>query len=476
MFWNEIDHEMVRHKLSLISQEMQPKVVSEERRVLRECRQRGNSGAVDPTLVKLHEQLTDEWLERTYLAYCEVWAAQHKTKSADFVRAVFQNALVPLIAVRQATIIARFDQRATRKRTKSSRPEKAAIVRALTKLQGKWFDKLEIEAKTYHHSEQSPVRPQLAQSSILLNNDRRPAIDRQGMDEYSVPGASLTRLPVSSQNLNYVSVWAQIDRTLIRLKLQEPLENHSEEVAEERQSIEHEQRGNRHAKVESLLKMVERRANEWIGIEYQVHCEVWKLQGQIVSADFLRTLRDNIIEPTIRARTSAERYHLIMVWERCGYPGRRILDSQLTKFKQAMMRLEHRWKTRLEIAAKEWEHGSRLLRPEAEMMNASSKVERSRDLKENSDQFRRTGRRSNLRYRSELKRAILIQLTKKHDASDLEVCRALDADGAIELPPNWSDGENRLFESVYRNPGTRGRIESMISKVRADLRKIGLLD
>jgi hypothetical protein len=71
----------------------------------------------------MYVNLTDEWLDRIYAAYCEVWANQGKIKSADFVRAVFQNALVPHIAVRQGTIIDRFNQTAIRRREKSSRPE-----------------------------------------------------------------------------------------------------------------------------------------------------------------------------------------------------------------------------------------------------------------------------------------------------------------------------------------------------------------
>jgi hypothetical protein len=90
------------------------------------------------------------------------------------------------------------------------------------------------------------------------------------------------------------------------------------------------------------------------------------------------------------------------------------------------------------------------------------------------DQTEPSERRPNLRYRSAIKRAILVCLTQNPNATDLEVCRGLDADGA-ELPTAWSLGKNRSFEIVYKNEATRGRIESMISKVRADLRKNGIL-
>ncbi len=80
------------------------------------------------------------------------------------------------------------------------------------------------------------------------------------------------------------------------------------------------------------------------------------------------------------------------------------------------------------------------------------------------------------RYRSAIRRAILIQLTQKPDATDIEVCRALDADGGVELLESWKrKPEDRLFVEVYLDPRRRNKIESLISKVRADLSKSGLL-
>ena len=40
-------------------------------------------------------------------------------------------------------------------------------------------------------------------------------------------------------------------------------------------------------------------------------------------------------------------------------------------------------------------------------------------------------------YRSEIKRAILTQLALKPKATDVEICRGLDADGSVELPSRW---------------------------------------
>jgi hypothetical protein len=77
--------------------------------------------------------------------------------------------------------------------------------------------------------------------------------------------------------------------------------------------------------------------------------------------------------------------------------------------------------------------------------------------------------------RSEVKRAVAFQLVLNPDATDLEICRALDADGGVELPPTWTNSSgSRLFAKAYVGPD-KHKVEMTISKVRADMRKLGLL-
>ena len=177
--WNEIDREIVEHKLSLIANEMQPKVLSEERRVVFESQKTGNRGARMPSLVTMHVGLTNEWLERIYQAYCEVWAIQRKVKSAGFVRAVFQKALVPHIAMRQGSICSRLDAMA--RGSGSASPAKAELVRALKRLQGKWRDKLEIEAEAckYHDSRSVIQAGQPQPSGELQSTVGNPSLDEE---------------------------------------------------------------------------------------------------------------------------------------------------------------------------------------------------------------------------------------------------------------------------------------------------------
>jgi hypothetical protein len=80
---------------------------------------------------------------------------------------------------------------------------------------------------------------------------------------------------------------------------------------------------------------------------------------------------------------------------------------------------------------------------------------------------------SRLNFRSEFKRAVLVQLTKNPNATDLEICRSLDDDGSAELPESWKGkAGDRLFADAYMDPLLRHKIETPISKVRAEMRKV----
>jgi hypothetical protein len=109
-----------------------------------------------------------------------------------------------------------------------------------------------------------------------------------------------------------------------------------------------------------------------------------------------------------------------------------------------------------------------------------SSTQSSQEAQQNqvADRNRGTGSRGLMsKYRSALKRAILVQISQTPSATDLEICRGLDADGAVELPSTWRVRPgDRLFAGAYSNPGTRRRVEIAISKIRGDLRNKGLLD
>jgi hypothetical protein len=77
--------------------------------------------------------------------------------------------------------------------------------------------------------------------------------------------------------------------------------------------------------------------------------------------------------------------------------------------------------------------------------------------------------------RSRVKRAIRIILTNNPDARDRQVCLQLDDDG-IEVSDSKLKTKARGFQEMYdNNVNDRHKIEVVISEVRGDMRKHGLL-
>lgn len=81
-----------------------------------------------------------------------------------------------------------------------------------------------------------------------------------------------------------------------------------------------------------------------------------------------------------------------------------------------------------------------------------------------------------LRYKSELKNAIVLALMGEPGLSDLALCGLLDEQATVDLPKGWKNGQSdRSFQSAYMNEKHRNKIESLISKVRRDMLDSGLL-
>ena len=76
--------------------------------------------------------------------------------------------------------------------------------------------------------------------------------------------------------------------------------------------------------------------------------------------------------------------------------------------------------------------------------------------------------------RSPVKRAIALRLTQKPAATDRQLCDWLDEE-CTELPRAWNRNGDRSFTSAYGDPERKHNIESMINKVRRDMRTRGLL-
>jgi hypothetical protein len=101
--WELIDHRLVGLKLSDLSEEMRKSINDEERQIRDNNRHNQNSQAVPSLLVQMQERRTNEWAEKTYKIYCDVWKKQGHQKTADFIRAVSSHAIPTIISARRVT-------------------------------------------------------------------------------------------------------------------------------------------------------------------------------------------------------------------------------------------------------------------------------------------------------------------------------------------------------------------------------------
>lgn len=370
--------------------------------------------------------------------------------------------LSPLISTRQGAIVEQFKRMGRHARNRSFSPPNDALVRALGHLRGKWWDRLEIEARSCKYG----IQPSIATKQASWPEEPPKNQEDQGITTQVVPADSVLEEPArgiqrSIGLQDYVSVWDQIDTPLVSLKLQEPLNQHIEEVDKECRIIEHDNRNNRQASVRAILQMVERRADEWISVRYGAYCEVWELQGRGKSADFLRTLRDNIIEPAVRARTTAETHHLLSKWEHCGYPVQPFLQAQFTSFRRSMQKLGVRWKTRLEIEARELDYKTRRKADASE--SAPTRTSNREELQQQSrpaeppNELTKRRRKPRVKSTAEKVREARICAAIAQGNRGLQYCRDVKAQRVVTRVTWQSDGCPRDYPDAYTHPNPRWR-------------------
>jgi predicted DNA-binding transcriptional regulator AlpA len=107
-----------------------------------------------------------------------------------------------------------------------------------------------------------------------------------------------------------------------------------------------------------VLEMKRERSDEWARRVYEIYCDVWRKQGKMRSAAFVRAVCDRAVLPTLRARTNGIIGEFTAWATRTSFPSA-IRDASLRALRLEMGRLEDHWRRRLEIEAKECEHGDK---------------------------------------------------------------------------------------------------------------------
>lgn len=155
--WGLIDHTLVGLKLSELSEEMRKSINAEENQIRSDNRLNQNSQAVPTLLVQMQERRTNEWAEKTYKLYCEVWEKQGFTKTPEFVRAVSAHAIPVIIAARKSAVIGRLSMERARTGAliEPHNARMASFERSMRRLAARWAKKLEIEARECEHRDRT---------------------------------------------------------------------------------------------------------------------------------------------------------------------------------------------------------------------------------------------------------------------------------------------------------------------------------
>jgi hypothetical protein len=158
-----------------------------------------------------------------------------------------------------------------------------------------------------------------------------------------------------------------IDHSLVNLKLADSAEDVNRKTKEDEARIQFENLNNLNSNaVPSLvLRMKQESADARAQQVYEIYCDVWRTQGHVKSAAFVRAVCARGVVPTIRARAGAIAGKLVRFAKRTSFP-EAIRDAHLLAHGLKMQRLQSRWERRLEAEAKVCEYAERIerLRPE----------------------------------------------------------------------------------------------------------------
>jgi hypothetical protein len=131
LIWAQINHQLVGLKIRQASAEFGRK-------------NRGNL----PKPKGNHLESTKDWTEKVFAIYGEVWEKQGKARTPDFIRVVFDRAIVPAIAARVGS--AKFEIELHAKRTGRPAmlgPSLQKLVLDADRLKSEWRTRIEIEAQ-----------------------------------------------------------------------------------------------------------------------------------------------------------------------------------------------------------------------------------------------------------------------------------------------------------------------------------------
>lgn len=193
--WEEIDHSLARLRLTQLSIEMNQLIRADASRIRFEQRGNMNRNTVPSLLLKTQQGRADEWAQKTYEIYCDVWQKQGNEKSAAFLRAVFAHGIYVVLRGRGGAIKSDFTQRSVRTAFPTALTQAYLLSRDLNmrRMEDHWRRRIEIEAKEIEHahriSKSRPPIPTNGQRSHTANASGVQDLNRRPVagSEQSVP-------------------------------------------------------------------------------------------------------------------------------------------------------------------------------------------------------------------------------------------------------------------------------------------------
>jgi hypothetical protein len=499
--WQQVDQALASLMLNEVSQEFLELARDDLQHIHYQNIGNGNGITVPSQRLEMHRLRAEELAARYYSVYCEVWRSQQKPLSPEFLRAICPNSLRGLFSARVTGVGSEFGMEQMRTQSYNNEWLKAAMAefrRGMDRLYAKWERLAEIDAKGLEYmSAAAPnsrdvdtAATQVVHARIqlrivearLASIEARITMSQRALSATELRERDAYRIKTLEQRLEGLMA----DKKQFEVKLHEwqrSLDTALRQSAELRRQT-----------TSPSLSDQEIHLAGAVGSERQLQGEEYHGQSSVPT------------EPNAAGAIGPER-EIAQARERVRHFEAEIAatDTNIAAFQQSLtqalvhgtsafkpadigkaIRKLHADRKDLEFRRDDWQLMlNTALRRVDDRANyeTSLRLEMKQDTGAAAERaasqtvIREDGHhgRPKLNYRSDLKRAIAVQLIRNSKASDLEICRGLDAEGAIEVPEDWSVGKNRMFEAVYKNPKLRPRVESVISKVRADLRRQGLI-
>jgi len=155
--WNQIDLKLASLRIAGLASEHSEWFKTQQKEIDFKNRNNKNAATVPGELLGLQIEGINRWAESLCHIYAEVWTAQGKEKTPDFVRTVFHKAIVPAIEAKAGSSAYFLSNRAIRTRMPQSilGSRLQELRRAAEKLKADWGRKTETEALELTYKQQS---------------------------------------------------------------------------------------------------------------------------------------------------------------------------------------------------------------------------------------------------------------------------------------------------------------------------------